>query len=153
MRGSVTVFRTIGEAPVIQIKRGKKVYILGSVIFIIALVFVLRSFISNSCQELEHKIPSPNGKYEIVVKVSDCGAITSTTMSVYIIKKGSNVSYFDEQMLLADRYGDLELEWDGNDGIKVIYDKARIHKFSNNWMSLQNGAVEDEINLELVKKQ
>jgi hypothetical protein len=87
------------------------------------------------CQQEEvYRKTSPDGAVDFVVVKKDCGATTSVSNMVYIVKKGDSIRK-QELVFLADKVQDLEVIWTKPKHLLIDYSEARIFSYTNFWNS------------------
>jgi hypothetical protein len=87
------------------------------------------------CQQAEaYRKTSPDGAVDVVVVRKDCGATTSVSNMIYIVKKGDSVRK-QELVFLADKVQDLEVTWTKPKQLLINYSEARIFNYTNFWNS------------------
>lgn len=101
----------------------------------------------DACREtIERKTSIDNG-LEIYTKTKDCGATTSFASEFSIVNKGQDLSYFNEPFLVVEKYENLSVRWIDKKKVLVEYDKARIKKFTNEWYQIENGNIQNDVEI------
>lgn len=105
------------------------------------------------CTNLTNRQSSPSGSLDLVIEDRDCGATSSVARKVYLTVKNESPAFWDDPILLVDKYDGLNFEWRSEKEIVVHYWDARIHKFKNHWIIFNNGKVTHEVELVLLKSK
>lgn len=126
----------------------KKILITFFFVFILLLLAVFY-LIGQSCEESSDRYSlSKNSKYEALLKKSDCGATTSETNEVFIVKNGKDKSWFQRPVFFADKVDGLKIEWIGSVDLLISYKHARVHKYKSYWYDLEGNDFE-QVNIGL----
>ena len=135
------------------VKRNSKLIFSSIILIFLAIVItvavIFKFVFFDSCSSISSRFISPDDNYEIVINEKDCGATTSRTVSVYVVEKGRKVGYFDNIILLANKYEALKIKWKNNREIEIIFNKARIYEFRN-WRILKKGKNYHDISINLI---
>lgn len=87
------------------------------------------------CVEREiSRTPSPDKLADAVISMSDCGATTSNSYRVYVVKVGGG-PVEDDVVFLADKVEDINVFWQAPRKLLISYKEARIFRFTNFWSS------------------
>jgi hypothetical protein len=81
------------------------------------------------------RIPSPDARVDaILVQTAGGGATVGFGYNVFVAPRGQSPGRGEER-LVADHSKNLTLRWQGPRKLDIVYDEARIFKFSNFWHS------------------
>ena len=95
--------------------------------------------------EENKRFPSPDGRVDAVLMGYNAGATTSYSNSLYLVPSGVKITKWDIKIkqkyvpvFVADHIEGLEIRWSKPMPLEIRYNKARINKFSNQYMPLPN---------------
>jgi hypothetical protein len=106
-------------------------------VFLIVLVLVVKECndIANSLCSKEVILikSSPNGLYDAVILQGNCGATTSYSYKIYIIKKVKKLKneHLKFEVFISDHVENLKISWESSKKLLITYDEARIFKYRN----------------------
>lgn len=105
--------------------------IIKTIVLTSVVLFIASCSQSNLCgSDEQFRVKSVNNDFESVVIKENCGATTSFSYKVFIVKRGESVEESNE-VFLADHVEGLDVSWVSATSLLITYEQARIFFFKN----------------------
>ena len=105
--------------------------------YLLSFLIAVLALVSGCASESEEvwRVTSPDSRVDAVfVQVGGGGATVGYAYKLFIVPRGAQPDSTD-QLLLADKIGDVKAVWSKPRKLEIRYDRARIFSFVNSWQS------------------
>lgn len=115
------------------------------------LSMLILSALLASCDVAESevaRIPSPDGRIDLVISSADSGATTSVSYFVNLVPRNGKPDK-EKSSFVADKVANLNVYWADAKRVVIQYSDARVFHFSNFWHAKEIDNFEHVVQLRL----
>jgi len=92
-------------------------------------------FLASGCENTEQqRVPSPNGRFELVIFERNCGATTDFSTQVSLVDRGAKLIDRPGNAYVSEDRADLEVSWTA-DTLATIHSPAGVEGELQAWLS------------------